>query len=277
MSAAPAIDEGDPSGPALMWRLVITPTPGRLENTVRAVVLVLAVVAIGETFRLPEIALSAYIVLFVSRAEAASTALTALLAGVAVILAILLAMLALIFSLSEPALRIPMIAGMTFVAMFLARTAGELAPAFMAAGFIIAYGLTTGDEPLGFALMPGSVGNTEQSTLPEAAFVPPEEALLHFLLWLALAVAIPIALVIVANLLTGRDPAVLLRDALIERLRAMARFCEGEPGADRQLTALAREGTAGLLKLHHLAGLLHKPAQPVAVVEIQRLRSCCWP
>ena len=271
MSAAPAIDEGDPSGPALMWRLLIAPTPGRLENTIRAVVLVLAVVAIGETFRLPEIAISAYIVLFVSRAEAASTALTALLAGLAAIVAIFLAVLVLVFTLSEPALRIPTIAGMTFVAMFLARTAGELAPAFFGAGFIIAYGLTLGDEPLGFALMPGSVANTEQFTLPEAAFASPEEALLHFLLWLALAVAIPIALVIVANLLTGRDPAVLLRDALIERLRAMARFCAGEPGADRQLTAMAREGTAGLLKLHHLAGLLHKATHPVAVAEIQRL------
>jgi len=271
MSTAPAIDQGDPSGLALIWRLAITPTPGRVENTVRAVVLVLAVVTIGETFRLPEIAVSAFLVLFLSRAEAASTALTSLIAGVAAILAIFAAILVLVLSLSEPALRIPLIAAMTFVAMFLARTAGELAPAFFAAGFIIAYGLTLGDQPLAFALMPGSVANTQTFTLPEAAFVPPEEALLYFLLWLTLAVAIPVALVIVANLLTGRDPAVLLRDALIERLRAMAGICERRPGADRRLTALAREGTTGLLKLQHLAGLLHKAARPVAVVEIQRL------
>ena len=113
MSTAPAVDEGDPSGFARLWQLLVSPTPGRLENTVRVVVLVLAVVAIGETFRLPEIAISAYIVLFVSRAEAASTVMTALIAGIAVILAIFVAMVALMVSLSEPALRIPLIAGMT--------------------------------------------------------------------------------------------------------------------------------------------------------------------
>jgi multidrug resistance protein MdtO len=271
MSIAPAIDEGDPSSLALVWRLLVSPTPGRLENAVRVVVLVLAVVAIGETFRLPEIAISAYIVLFISRAEAASTMLTALVAGIAVILAIFAAVAVLIFSLSEPALRIPLIAAMTFVAMFLARTTGELAPPFFVAGFIVAYGLTLGDEPLGFALIPGSVSNTAQFTLPELAYIPPEEALLQFLLWLALAVAIPVALLIIANLLTGRDPAMLVRVALVQRLRAATRFCEGEPGADRQLTALAREGTAGLLKLRHLAGLLHKSARPAPVAEIQRL------
>ncbi len=259
------------SGLARFWHLVISPTPGRLENTIRVVVLALAVVAIGETFRLPEIAISAFIVLFLSRAEAASTVMTALIAGVAVILAIFAAIGALIISLSEPAVRIPIIAGMTFLAMFLARTTGELAPAFFAAGFIVAYGLTLGDEVIGFALMPGSVANTPQAMLPELAFIPPDEALLQFLLWLALAVAIPVTLVIVANLLTGRDPAVLLRAALFTRLQAAARFCEGQPVGDRQLVALAREGTTGLLKLRHLSGLLHKAAQLAPVAEIQRL------
>ncbi len=270
-SAAPAIDEGDPSSLALIWRLLVSPTPGRLENSLRVVALVLAVVAIGETFRIPEIAVSCYIVIFVSRAEAASTALTALIAGVAAILAVFAAVLVLVFSLSNPALRVPLIAAMTFIAMFLARTAGELGPVLFAAGFILAYGLTLGDEPLGFALMPGSAANTAQFTLPELAYIPPEEALLHFLLWLALAVAIPVALVIIGNLLTGRDPALLVRTALVARLRAAARFCERQPEADRELETLAREGTAGLLKLRHLASLLHRSHQPAPVVEIQRL------
>lgn len=271
MSTTPAIDEGNPSGLEGVWRLLVSPFPGRLENTVRAVLLVLAVVAIGEIFRVPEIALSAYIVLFVSRAEAASTALTALIAGIAAILAIFAAILVLVFSLSQPALRIPLIAGMTFVAMFLARTAGELAPAFFAAGFIVAYGLTLGEEALGLALMPGSAANTESFTLPELVFVPPVEALLRFLLWLGLVVAIPVALVVIANLLTGRDPAILLRAGLVERLRAAAGFCDGQPGADRKLAALAGEGTTGLLKLRHLSGLLRKSTSPAPVVEIQRL------
>jgi multidrug resistance protein MdtO len=271
MSQAPAIDEGNSSGLAVVWQLLVSPSPGRLENTIRVVVLVLAVVAIGETFRVPEIAISAYIVLVVSRVEAASTVLTAVIAGVAVIFAIFAAILVFVFSLSQPALRIPLVAGTTFVATFFARTAGELAPAFFVAGFIIAYGLTLGEEALGISLMPGVVGNTESFTLPELAYVPPVEALLEFLLWLALAVAIPVALVVIGNVLTGRDPALLLRAGLAERLRAAARFCDGAPAADRQLEALARVGTAGLLKLRHLASLLHKSAQPAPVAEIHHL------
>jgi multidrug resistance protein MdtO len=155
-------------------------------------------------------------------------------------------------SLSEPALRLPLIVGVTFVAMFLARVS-PLGPALFAAGFIVAYGLTLGDEVLGLALQPGGVANTTGFALPELAFIPPEEALVHFLLWLALVVAIPVALVVVGNLLTGRDPALLLRGALAARLGAAARVCAGEPGAGRALEALAREGTGGLLALHRMS------------------------
>ena len=75
---------------------------------------------------------------------------------------------------------------------------------------------------------------------------------------MSLAVALPVILVIVANLLTGRDPARLLYQALAERLATAARFCGGERGAERRLEAQAFEGTAQLHKLHHLAGLLHR-------------------
>src|SRR5262249_25226014 len=72
-------------------------------------------------------------------------------------------------SLSEPALRIPLMAIVTFTAMFLAR-ATTLGPVFFAAGFIIAYGLTMGDEILGLALQPVTGGNAPQLELPGIAF-----------------------------------------------------------------------------------------------------------
>ena len=214
-------------------------------------------VAIAETFRLTEIALSAYIVLFLSGREAASTVLTALVAGTAVVLAIFVTIAVFMLSLSEPALRIPLMAAMTFAAMFLSRAATP-GPVFFVAGFIVAYGLTLGDQVLGLALQPATAGNAEQFVLPEIVFVSPEEALLRFLLWLSLAVALPVILLIVANLLTGRDPALLLYQALAERLATAAHFCAGESGAERRLEAQAFEGTAQLHKLHHLAGLLHR-------------------
>ena len=254
---APEVDEGDARDLVALLRRELRPTPGRLSDCVRIVVVLLSVVAIAETFRLSEIALSGYIVLFLSGREAVTTILTALLAGTAVVLAIFVTIAIFMLSLSEPALRIPLMASMTFVAMFLSRTVTP-GPVFFVAGFIVAYGLTMGDQVLGLALQPATAGNAEQFALPEIVFAPPEEALLRFLLWLSLAVALPVVLLIVANLLTGRDPARLLYQALAERLATAARFCAGESGAERPLEAQAFEGTAQLHKLHHLAGLLHR-------------------
>ena len=254
---APEVDEGDARDLVALPRRELRPTPGRFGDCARIVVVLLALVAIAETFRISEIALAGYIVLFVSGREAVTTILTALLAGIAVVLAIFVTIAVFMLSLSEPALRIPLMAAMTFVAMFLSRTATP-GPVFFVAGFIIAYGLTLGDQVLGLALQPATTANAEQFALLEIVFVPPEEALVRFLLWLSLAVALPIILVIVANLLTGRDPARLLYQALAERLATAARFCAGESGAERRLEAQAFEGTAQLHKLHHLAGLLHR-------------------
>src|SRR6201987_1317684 len=254
---APEVDEGDARDLLALLLRELHPTPGRLGDCLRLVVVLLGLIAIAETFRITEIALSGYIVLFLSGREAASTVLTALLGGTAVILAFFVAIAVFMLSLSEPALRIPLMAAMTFVAMFLSRTATP-GPVFFVAGFIVAYGLTMGDQVLGLALQPATAANAEQFALPEIVFVPPEEALLRFLLWLSLAVALPIILVIVANRLTGRDPARLLYQALAERLATAARFCTGESGAERRLEAQAFEGTAQLHKLHHLASLRHR-------------------
>src|ERR1700732_5203554 len=244
---APEVDEGDARDLVALLRRELRPTPGRLGDCARVVVVLLGLVAIAETFRLSSLALSAYIVLFVSGREAVTTILTALLAGIAVVLAIFVTIAVFMLSLSEPALRIPLMAAMTFVAMFLSRTATP-GPVFLVAGFIIAYGLTMGDQVLGLALQPATAGNAEQFALPEIFFAPPEEALVHFLLWLSLAVALPIILVIVANLLTGRDPARLLYQALAARLATAARVwtrgsCAGRwPSGGQRQPAFAPAG-----------------------------------
>src|SRR5262249_23197652 len=155
-------------------------------------------------------------------------------------LAIFVTIAVFMLTLSEPALRIPLMAVTTFGAMFLSR-ATTLGPVFFAAGFIIAYGLTTGDEVLSLALQPATSGNAPQLELPEIVFISPEEALVPALLWLSLAVAVPVALLITANLLTGRDPARILRRGLADRLAAAARFCIGERAAERELEAQAFE------------------------------------
>ena len=65
----PDVDEGAARDLVALLRRELRPTPGRLGESVRIVVVVLAVVAISERFRIPDIALSAYIVLFLSRRE----------------------------------------------------------------------------------------------------------------------------------------------------------------------------------------------------------------
>jgi multidrug resistance protein MdtO len=256
----PAVDEGDAPDLAALLGRELRPTPGRLGDSLRIVVVVLIVVAIAEIYRIPEAATSAYIVLFLSRHEAVSTVLTALISGIAALLAIFVTIAVFMLSLSEPALRIPLMVLTTFVAMFLSRAA-TMGAAFFAVGFIMVYGLTLGDQVLGLALQPATAANAPQAELPEIVFVSPEEALVQFLLWLGLAAAMPIALLIAANLLTGRDPARLLRHALAERLATAVRFCAGERGAEHRLEAQAFEGTAQLRKLHHLAGMLHGSRQ----------------
>jgi multidrug resistance protein MdtO len=254
-NAAPAVDNGDASGFAALVARELRPTPGRLADSVRMVAVVLIIVGIAETFRLPDIALSAFIGLFLSRHEAVSTVLSAVISGIAAMVAITATIAIFMLSLSEPALRIPLMAIATFAAAFFARTA-TLGPVFFAVGFIITYGLTFGDEVLGLALQPATSGNATQAALPEIVFVSPEEALVKTLLWLSVAAGLPLAVLIAANLLTGRDPARILNGALAARLAAAASFCAREKRAERQLEAQAFEGVAGLHKLHNLAGFV---------------------
>jgi multidrug resistance protein MdtO len=255
--APPAVDDGDAPGVAAFLTRELRRTPGRLADSVRIVVVVLIVVGIAETFRLPDIALSAYIALFLSRREAVSTVLSAVISGIAAGAAIAVTIAVFMLSLSEPALRIPLMALATFAAAFLARTA-TLGPVFFTVGFIIAYGLTFGDELLGLALQPATSGNAAQFAAPEIVFVSPDEALVQTLLWLSVAAGMPLAVLIAANLLTGRDPARVLQGALAERFSAVARFCARGKGAEQKLEAQAFEGTAGLHKLHNLAGLVSR-------------------
>ena len=56
----PDVDEGDAPGLVALLRRELRPTPGRFGDSVRIVAVVLAVVAVSETFRIPEIAVSAY-------------------------------------------------------------------------------------------------------------------------------------------------------------------------------------------------------------------------
>jgi len=106
------------------------------------------------------------------------------------------------------------------------------------------------------ALTASAVAGWEHFVLPFPSNLVPQGFIIfnaqEFIpqLWFSLSVLVPVALLIAANLLTGRDPARLLRSALAERLATAADFCAGESGAERRLEAQAFEGTTQLRKLH---------------------------
>ena len=273
----PGGDEGNPPNPLALLRQMFLPTPGRLDNTVRITVLCLIAISISEVFRTPLTVLIAVLVFFMSTRDTGSSILTALLAGISLTIGVFLTILVFSFSLSQPALRIPLVALSTFLAMFLSR-ASSIGPAFFVCGFITAYALTFGDEVLGAALQPDSVTDTTEYGLPFLAYMPPVEALVHSVLWISLAAAIPTLVVIIGNILIGRDPVLLLRSALADRLAAAARYCEGEASGRRQLETFAREGMEPLFRLHDSAAKLHGssasrgPSEPL-IVDVSRLLS----
>ena len=80
------------------------------------------------------------------------------------------------------------------------------------------------------------------------------------LLWLSLAVVIPVGVLIAANLLTGRDPARVLRDTLAGRLATAARVCVSEKGAELELEAQAFQGDGGIAQVAPSCREIHESA-----------------
>jgi multidrug resistance protein MdtO len=250
----PEVDEGDPHAFAAQLRRELRPTPGRLGDSMRTVVVVLIVVALAETLRVPDVSMAAIVAMVLSGREAVATVQASLITGIVVTLAILAAIVFSMLTLSEPSLRILLMAVTAFGTMWLARVT-SLGGLFVVIGVVIIDGLTLADQLPGLALQRAPGGNAAQLQLPEFTYMSPEEALLQTLLWLCLAIALPVAMVIVVSLLIGRDPEQILRRELADRLDVEARFCEGESGAEGELEAQAFEGTARLRKLQRHAGL----------------------
>ena len=268
---------------SVMWRtvhLLVTPASGRLHNTLMLVAGVVTVILICEVFRIPEAGTAGYVIIFVSRGERTSTISTALGIAVLAVVGSFAAILITMATLSQPALRIGIMTLATFVAMFLSRAArsGE---AFFAVGFIMVYALTATDSIQLLALQSETISNVTQPGLPSLLFVPPEEELVRSLLWIIVVIALPAVVTALINKAFGRDPAVLLRRGLTQRLDASAAFCRHEPDSATRLETIARRGSRELLTLADLARKDHGPqAEPLqpnkaAIRAVTRLMLAC--
>src|SRR6202789_4497550 len=136
-------------------------------------------VVIAMVFQIPEPTYMAYIGFLISKDEKSATVTAALGGLAAVTLAILLVLGLELIDTAEPALRLPLMAMSTFIAMFTARTFA-LGPISFLAGFIIVLVQSLVDD------------------------IPNTEALTRATLWLWVVVFVPVAATAIVNLLFGQ-------------------------------------------------------------------------
>lgn len=252
------MDIGDPPPISDLLQRELRPTPGRLGNALRLTLFGLLTVVIGEMFRLEDILLFAYTGFIVFSTDAGSTTTASVAGAAAVAAATVLILLIFMVSLSQPALRLPLMAALTFATGFITKAA-KLGHALQIFGMWTVYNIPQGDELRQGALAQTYVsGNTTSNTLPNLLFMSPEESLVHTELWTAFQLLLAVALLYGYNRLLGRDPAQMLRADQAARLEAVAQVCEARPGAGPKLAKLARQGTAKALKLQGAAKTWHR-------------------
>jgi multidrug resistance protein MdtO len=206
--------------------------PGRLEYALRVTILTIITIIISEMYQLPITAYSAYIVFFITQQEASSSIKLGIISLLAATLSIVIVFLVLMISAGEPALRLPLMAAVVFAGMFFSRVS-FLGPVGFIAGFLATVMLTFID------------------VVPTAAPVSGTEILTEKIFWIWVAALVPAGVIIVGNILAGRNPDELLREGLSERLKLAGRSLskQGEDPQDRlKLINAIEAGSGELLK-----------------------------
>ena len=171
------------SAAAIHWlERELSASPGRESRTLRLVAGVALVTIISMALQIPEAAVSAYMVFFVTKENRALTTLTGLLMIVGVTLAIAATLVLYRFTFDYAEFRVPLIALVVFGGMFLSRV------------FVIG--------PLGFAI--GFVVAVTQSV---AETIPDGETLARAILWLWVAIVYPISLTVALNIVLAPSGA----------------------------------------------------------------------
>jgi multidrug resistance protein MdtO len=239
----------------LTWlRREMAPFPGRDTMTVRLVVTVTLVTIISMTLQVPNLFFSAFFIFFVTKENRALTLLTGVIMVVGTTIAMAISLFLFRYTFDYPELRVPVMAVLIFIGMFLSRV------------FVIG--------PLGFVI--GFFASLTQ-TMSERA--PDTEALVRSQLWLWMALVYPIAVTIFINqILLPADPWPVLVRALTQRLNTAAsalkrNIKDGSSGGQTNpaLLELATRGSSPLLALLNFAEskdavLKHRHASLVASI-----------
>jgi multidrug resistance protein MdtO len=236
------------------WRDELAPTPGRFNAMARIVVATTIVLVTSMTLEVPSVAVSLFIVLFLTKVTSNITTQNSVAVAIVGVLAIFVATIACVLTLlildatiDYPGLRLAAMAVFLFLAMFVFRVfkLGQ-------AGFIVAI-----------------------IVLVSQAYVdlfPGPELIVRAVLWIWVAVVYPAVVAIGVNmLLLPADPEPLLRQEAAARLRAVARALAAPPrsvqarDAADALAEYATQGPAALLKLIRLAELQDSAVAPLHV------------
>src|SRR3979490_3437902 len=114
----------------------LAPNEGRGLAVARIAAACTITVAIAMVFRIPLAAYMAYMVFLTSKDDSAATATMAVAGGLAITLAVIFSLGLAQISLGDPAIHLPRMARMAFLAMFSVRTFA-LGPISFLAGFIV--------------------------------------------------------------------------------------------------------------------------------------------
>src|ERR1700728_1345406 len=152
-------------------------------------------VVIAMLFQIPQPTYMAYIGFLISKDEKSATVTTSLGGLAAATLAVLLVLGLELIDTSEPALRLPLMAMATFVAMFTARTFA-LGPISFLAGFVIVLLQSVVDD------------------------VRSPEALTRLTLWTWVVIFVPVAVTIIVNLLFGQGAVTFMERSVRKVLTA---------------------------------------------------------
>jgi multidrug resistance protein MdtO len=221
----------------LVWlRRELAPFPGRTPMTIRLVVSVAIVTVVSMALQVPQLAYSAFFVFFVTKENRVLTSVTGVIMICGATIATALNLFLYTYTFDYPELRVPVMAGLIFSAMFLSRT------------FVIG--------PLGFVI---GFFSALMQTLGEAA--PNTDALVRNQLWLWVGIVYPIVLTLIVNqLLLPSAPWTALARSLTLRLDAASTALqrvikEGSAGGqtNRALLNLAMRGSTNMVGLLNFA------------------------
>jgi multidrug resistance protein MdtO len=236
------------------WELLraeLTMTPERTARMARMTLLVMLVVLVSMTLRVPEAAVSAYMIFFIARDDAPDTIRSGIGLVVAVTGAVLVGLVVLSLTVGEPVLRLGGMAALSLVAMYAQRRSPKLGV-------------------LGYA-----VGVVASIFLVYAGHFPTPEVTVRAVLWIWVAIAYPAALLVLCEGTFGADPEVLLRKGIALRLTAVGSLlgATSEDGerAQRRVDRLERLGAGVLVPFAALGPVALRPLRVSLVRETQSL------